>query len=148
MIFAILLIFSSCKDDYTICDLSKVVVLKNGFYQFTSGIEKPVAASLFSLTQIDNSPVYNNVSNISKFNFSLNPAATSVKYQIITSAGSVPDTVTYSYNTENVQLSTNCGNVYVNTLTSVSTTTHTLDSIKIFNSTVNTESGENIKIYF
>lgn len=145
----IILTLYSCKDEYTICDLSKEVELKNVLYEKISGGERVAIAPFFSLKQLGSPDfIYKNSPNVSRFNLPLNPVMDSIKYALSVSQSAPADTVTFVYSTQNVNLSAICGNIYVHTLTKVSTTINTLDSIRILNSSVNTTSGENVKIYF
>ena len=143
------ILFSSCKDEYTICDLPKDVNLKSVFYQTTGGVERAATATSFSLKQLSAADfIYKDVPNVSQFIIPLNPLTDTVKFRISISSSMPADTITYIYTTQLVNLSPVCGDVYVNTITKVSTTYNTLDSIKISNRSVNTTPAENVKIYF
>lgn len=139
----------SCKDEYTICDLPKEVILKTGFYEKIPGGERQAIAPSFSLSLLGSRDfIYKNSPNVSRFNIPLSPLADSVKFMMSIAQSSPTDTITLVYSTQNVHLSAICGDVYVHTLTKVFTTINTLDSIKISIREVNTTSGENVKIYF
>ena len=138
----------SCKDEYTICDLPTTVRLKAGFYSNSSGSETETSAPLLNVVKLGSPTADYHVANASKFSLALNPILDSVTYIVSLDAPPVEDTVTFVYSSQKVNISANCGDVYVNSLARISTTTHAIDSIKISNNTVNTTSGENVKIYF
>jgi hypothetical protein len=123
---------TSCKDIYTICDLSKDVRFIAGFYQKSGAVD--VVASAASLTIIDyatGAAIYSNQQNVTSFALPLNPQVDSAKY-IITIAGNLPkDTVTLVYTSQGVNLSLECGTVTYHTLSKIRTTINTIDSIKI-----------------
>ena len=144
----IFIIYVSCKDEYTICDLPTTVRLKAGFYSNSNGVETETTAPLLNVTKLGSSTPDYHIANASKFSLALNPILDSVSYIVSVDAPTVADTVTFVYSSQKVNISANCGDVYVNALARISTTTHAIDSIKISNSTVNTTSGENVKIYF
>ncbi len=125
--------------------------MKTVFYEKITGGERVAVASSFSLKQLGTGPtdfIYKNAANVSRFNIPLNPLLDSAKFIITTSSSALTDTITLIYTSQNVNLSAICGDITVNTLKKVSTTINTIDSIKILNSTVNTTSGENVKLYF
>ncbi len=138
----------SCKDEFTICDLPTAVRMKCGFYQSNAGTETEIAAPFLTVIKISSPNPDYALPTVSKFSLSLNPIADSVQYQISVREASMPDTVTFVYTSEQINVSAICGNIYVNNLTRVTTTINTLDSVKISNNTINTTSGENLRIYF
>ena len=142
-------IIGGCKDEYTICDVSLSVSEKNGFYHNAAGVDQIVYAPNFSLTELGSpTPIYSGVLNNSKFSIPLNPLKDSSKFQISINNMTTIDTITFIYNSHSVNISVDCGNIYVNNLTSVWTTKHKLDSVTVSNNVVNNLSGENVKIYF
>ncbi len=136
--------FISCKDEYTICDLPTAVRMQCAFYHNNGTVDAP-----FLTVRLLSSPNPDYASSmISNFSLALNPISDSVQYQITIRNGSIPDTVTFVYTTQKINVSVICGDVYINNLTRVGTTMNTLDSVKISNSAINTTSGENVRIYF
>ncbi len=142
------LFFYSCKDEYTICDLSKTVNFRAVFYKKSSGTESAYTVPSFSLKLL-NYPdfLYKNLPNVNQFSLAFNPSSDSIRYAIGVSPNGITDTITINYTTQTVNLSAVCGDIQVNNITRVSTTKNLLDSIKIATPAVNTTEVENIKIY-
>lgn len=143
------LFLAGCKDEYSICNESKNVLLKTNLYAVNSGVEQPFAAASFSLTVLNNTqPIYNNIPNLSSFLMPLNPAMDSIKFQLLTSNTAIADTLTILYSSYNVQLSAACGNLNVHRLLRVSSTNNSIDSVQIKDAVVANMLTENIKIYY
>ena len=138
----------TCKDDYNICDQSKNVFFKAGFYNASTGVDSVHTAPSFSFAVLGNNYIYKQQSNISTFVFSLNSAVDSASYFISLSNTLPADTLTLVYTTQSMLISPECGSVFINTITRVYSTSHTIDSVKISNPAVNLASNENVKIYF
>lgn len=145
----IFIIISSCKDIYNICETNTIVSEKTGFYHIVNGVEGATYAPSFSLFSLNaTNPVYHDVMNLSKFTLTLNPILDSAKFNLFINSSLSPDTITFVYTSQPFTVSPDCGSIYVNNLTKVSVTRHHLDSARIINNIVNTQSGENVKIYF
>ncbi len=138
----------SCKDSYTLCNLSKTVNLIAGFYRQSGGVDVPTPAPSFSLFLLNGSnAVYSNQPNTASFTLPLNPAVSTAKY-VISESASQSDTLTIVYTSRDTNLSYDCGNVFYNNITALYTTTHTIDSVKIVRPAINTDQVENVRIYF
>ncbi len=122
--------------------------MKCGLYHVNAGTETEAPAPLLMVTKLSSPTPDYAIAMAPRFSLALNPIADSVQYQISVIQASTPDTVTFSYTSQLVNISAICGDVYVNNLIKVSTTMHTLDSVKTVSSTINTTTGENIRIYF
>jgi Family of unknown function (DUF6452) len=139
----------SCQDQYNICELPKTADCKAGFYQLNGVVENSITVPSFSLFIINSAGFfYNQQPNLTKFQFSLNPSVDSLKYFIKINDLFLADTLTLIYSSQNTVISPECGNVFIHSLIKINSTFNTIDSVKIINSTVNTTSGENLKIYF
>ena len=139
----------SCQDSYNICDKATTVSFKGGFYHVSGSNENTAVAPSLTISSINSGLIiYNQQANLSKFTFSLNPTINQSQYFIKTDNSSTGDTLTITYSTESANISAECGNVYVNTLQNITTTNHTIDSVKLIESNNNTTTGENIKVYF
>jgi Family of unknown function (DUF6452) len=138
----------SCKDNYTICDQSKIVNYKAGFYNKNGAVEVPVTPTALTLTFPGATTfIYNQQGGIASLILALNPTTDSLKYFI--KVNSLPaDTITFVYTTGLQTLSPECGDITVHNLTRAWTTTHTLDSVKIVSPAVNNVLRENLKIYY
>lgn len=147
-LFVAVVLFTSCHDTYSICDLNKTVTVKANLYTKVGGVESLASAPLFTLSVL-NSPnkLYDQTPNVSTFGFILNPTTDSAKYIIKTSATLPLDTLTLFYTTQTVTLSQECGSINTHQITNVKTTLNTLDSVKIINPTVNNIFIDNLKIY-
>lgn len=140
---------SSCKDIYNICNTNTIVTEKSGFYRITNGVEGAAYAPLFTLISINaTSAIYHDIVNISRFTLTLNPLLDSAKFAIYINLNSSPDTITFFYTSLPFAVSPDCGSVYVNNLSKVLVTKHHLDSARVINNIINTQSTENVKIYF
>jgi Family of unknown function (DUF6452) len=138
----------SCKDNYTICNESKTVNYKAGFYNKSGTLDVPVTPSTLTLTFPGATTfIYNQQAGIASLVLALNPTTDSLKYFI--QVNSQPaDTITFVYTSAQQTLSPECGDITVHNFTRVRTTTHTLDSVKIVASSVNNVLKENLKIYY
>ncbi len=143
------LFLAGCKDEYSICNESKNVLLKTNLYTINNGVEQPFAATSFSLTVLNTTqPIYSNIAGLSSFLLPLNPAIDSIKYQIITSPTATADTLTILYSTNNVQLSAACGSLKMHKILRVGNTLNSIDSVRIKDAEVSNILKENIKIYY
>ncbi len=141
--------FTSCKDEYTLCDLSKDVRFIASFNQRINGTDVLMAAPNLSITQLsNNSALYTQQVNVSTFSFPLSPVADSAKYSFKLANNLQADTVTIIYTSTGTNLSLECGPVTYHNISKIKTTTNTLDSVKITNPVLNTDLLQNAKFYF
>lgn len=145
-VVAVLCSLVSCKDEYTICTLSKDVKFIAGFYQSQN---TPAPAPQLSVSILNtNAFIYTNQGNVAEMGFGLNSTLDSNRY-VITIAGNLPkDTVTIRYSSQTSNLSLECGSITTNTINSISSTHHTIDSIKITNATCNNTPIQNARIFY
>ncbi len=144
-----ILLIAGCKDEYTICNESRNVLLQTNLYTVTSGVEQPFAASGFSLSVINNTQlIYNNNTGISSFLLPLTPGLDSTVYKIVTSSTATPDTLSILYSTNNVQLSVPCGTINMFRILRVTSTRNSIDSLRVKDAEVSNLQKENIKIYY
>ena len=87
-IFLLLSVFS-CKDEYTICGQSKIVVFKTGFY---ANGELPSAVPSLTIGLLSGTYIYNKKQNLYNAAFSINPAVDSAAYFIKLADNSPADT--------------------------------------------------------
>lgn len=141
------LIFTSCHDEYSICEEPTEVRLHAGFYTNSSGTEQPATAGIFTITLLGSAnTIYNQQPSVSKFLLTLNPSLASAQYIVVIQPG-VTDTVTINYTTQKVTISDICPEIYVHGLSSAVTTTHYLKAVSISNSQVNTTAAEHLKLF-
>lgn len=93
-------------------------------------------------------PVFPYQQNVSTFSFPLNPLNSTASYIISLGNNQLQDTLTISYTSQGINLSPECGSVIYHNITALSSTTYTIDSVKITNPIINTDPAENAKIYF
>jgi len=149
VLFTLLFFIYSCKDEYTLCNLSKEVSFISGFYQKVSGADVSVQApSLYVSLLNSSSGIYTGQPNVRSFSLPLNSLVDSSRYTIQIGAGLPTDTLTVVYSSTSTNLSAECGNVIYNNISRFYTTKHRLDSVKIVNATTNTNPLENARIYF
>lgn len=149
VILSIVFYLVGCKDEYTLCNLSKEVRFTGGFYKKVGSNDAIAPAPKFTLLQLNSSlPLYNQQINVETFSLPLSPVVDSAKYVLTVNSSLQADTVTIFYTSQGVNLSVECGSVNYNTITKVTTTINTLDSVKIIKALVNTEAGQNVKIYY
>ena len=139
----------SCKDEYTLCNLPKEVNFTAGFYQRvgTTDVSAP-APSLTIFLLNGTNPIYSQQQNAASFGIPLNPAVDSSRYVITVVNGAQSDTLTIVYTSQSSTLSAECGSVILNNITRLYSTAHTIDSVKITSSAVNTTPLQNAKIYY
>jgi hypothetical protein len=145
----LMLISGACRDDYSICDQSREVNFKAGFYNKNGAIDVPVTPVSLTMTFPGVSTyIYFQAAGISLLNLALNPGADSVKYFIQVQNNLPADTVTLVYTSRIQNLSPECGDVTIHRFIRAWSTTNTVDSIKITNPDVNTTSPQNLRIYY
>ena len=143
------LYFTACKDEYSICNLSKEVNFTAGFYRKLGANDVASPAPKFTLLQLNVLPaLYAEQANVQTFSVSLNSLTDSAKYVLKLDNNLQADTVTVTYTSQGVNLSLECGSVILNNISKITTTINTIDSIKIVKTLVNTVAGENAKIYY
>ena len=139
----------SCKDEYSICNLSKDVRFIATFYQRINGADVLYPAPSLSITQIaSNALLYNQQSNTATFSFVLNPLVDSAKYIFKVASNSPADTVTIIYTSTGANLSPECGAITYFNVSKIKTTLNTIDSVKITNPILNTDLLQNAKFYY
>jgi hypothetical protein len=139
----------SCKDNYTICDQSKQVNYKAGFYTKNGSVDVPSTPAALTLSFPGATTfIYNQQMGVSSLSLGLSPVADSVKYVIKISNALPSDTLTLFYTTGLLNLGPECGDITVHNFTRAYTTTNTLDSVKIVAASVNNIPKENLKIYY
>lgn len=141
--------FTSCKDEYTICDLSKDVRFVATFNQRINGADILTPAANLNIIQLSNSSaLYTQQANVANFSFPLNPLVDSAKYSFKLGNNLQADTVTIVYTSTGTNLSLECGSVTYHNITRITTTINTIDSVKIINPVLNTNLLQNAKFYF
>ena len=140
--------FTSCKDEYNICDQNRLITMNGSFFTVTGGMEVPLAASNLSISNFNGASILTNVLNSTAFSLGLNSQIDSSKYVFTLGAGLQADTVTFFYNNQTIELSPECGDVDVQNLRSVRTTRNTIDSVRISNASVNNRLAQNIKVFY
>ena len=144
-----ILFFTSCKDEYTLCNLNKEVRFTGGFYRKLGTTDVATPAPKFTLSQLGvQSPLYSEQVNVQLFSLPLNSILDSAKYILKLDNNLIADTITVIYSSQGVNLSVECGSVVYNNITKIKTTINTIDSIKIVKPLVNTEAGENARFYY
>ncbi|MEO6405914.1 MAG: DUF6452 family protein [Ferruginibacter sp.] len=148
-VFMALVCFISCKDQYDICDTPRTVQLNGGFYHRMGGTETVNTAPAFTLSVLGtNLNLYDQQAGLQKFNLQLNQISDTAKYFVRLNNSTGADTVTIVYYSQLVTLPEPCGIITTNTLTSVKTTRHSIDTVTIVNPAVGTTGAQNIKLYF
>lgn len=149
IIFMATLSFISCKDEYSICNENKNVLLQTNFYRLVNGAAEPFSPSSFSLYVLHHTqPIYHSVSGVNSFVVSLNPTIDSTVFQISSSTTAPLDTLVVLYSTTNVPLSPACGTVNFQKLLRVYSTHHSIDSIAIAQPEITNEQQQNIKLFY
>lgn len=142
------LLFLACEDEYNLCPTNPVNFI-GAFYTNAGGTEQTTNAPQLSVTQVG-SPValYSNAANAPKVSLALDPTKSSVSWQIVVDNTKPADTITASYTTVSVAAVGDCQTSYEHTVTSVSTTTNTLQSVSLIRGLVNRDPQTNFKILF
>ncbi|MEQ1552978.1 MAG: DUF6452 family protein [Ferruginibacter sp.] len=148
VIFISLCLVQSCRDDFNICTLGRDVKFNVGFYKKTGSIETINTAPNFSIFLLGGSTPIISQANTSAFSIPLNITVDSAKY-VLTMDTSLPkDTITIIYSSKSEVISAECGTAVFNTISKITTTLNTIDSVKIISPEVNTLGLQNAKIYF
>lgn len=143
-----LVVLYSCKDEYTLCTQAKDVNFTAGFYQRVGTADVSAPAQSLTIFQLNaTTPIYSSQQNAATFGIPLNPAADSSRYVITLGSNLQSDTLTIVYTSQSAPLSVECGNVILNNITRLYSTAHTIDSVKITASAINTTPTQNAKIY-
>lgn len=140
--------FFSCKDEYSICTLSKSVNFIGGFYQRTGGVDVAVQAPSLSVGLLNGPNLVSQQQNASVTVIPLNPTIDSARFLISVANNLQSDTLTVIYSSQTVILSAECGDVITHNIARFYSTTHTIDSVKLISPAVNTNPVQNAKIYF
>jgi Family of unknown function (DUF6452) len=143
-------LITSCKDDYSICNPVKDIKFIGGFYQSSGGVDVPYPAPSFSLSLLNNtSLIYNNQPNTIEFGMALNELVTTSQYVLSLGNGQPKDTLTIVYSSQKSSTDGNaCGIIVYHNISQLSSTTNTIDSVKLIQPLVNTSAVQNAKIYF
>ena len=140
---------AACKDEYTICDLSKDVRFIGSFYQRNNGADVLTPAPNLNIIQLsNNTALYTQQVNAATFSYPLNPQVDSAKYSFKLANNLQADTVTIVYTSTGTNLSLECGAVIYHNISRITSTLNTIDSIKITNPLLNTNLLLNAKIYY
>lgn len=144
--FALLTILglNSCSDKYTLCESSLNVVFKAGFYD-KNGVA--IAPKKWDLAYESGQAIITN-STESNFSMPLTSTNDSLVYILKLYPSTVADTFSLVYSTVSQNISEDCGNVNTNFISRIYYTTNNIDSIALVLPVVNTQSAENIKIYY
>jgi Family of unknown function (DUF6452) len=143
------IICNSCKDDYNICGEPKEVKFIAGFYQRIGNSDVPIQAPNLTIRLSSTSiPVYNNQINVSSFGFPLILNGDTSKYIINLGNNYPQDTLTIIYTTQGANTLPECGVLFFHTITKLTSTTNSIDSVFITNPSLNTSLAQNAKIYF
>ena len=149
VVFSGCIFLCSCKDEYSICNLSKDVRFTAGFYKKVGLNDVVSPAPRFTLSLLNSgTSSYTQQANVEIFSLPLSPVVDSVKYVLKLDTGLQADTVTITYTSKGENLSVECGSVVYNTITQITSTVNTIKSVNIIKALVNTEPLQNVKIFY
>lgn len=149
VIIATTLSLYSCKDEYTLCDLPKDVSFIGAFYRKVGSNDVSSPAPSLSIRALNTGPfLYTQQANVEKFGLSLSSLIDSTKFVITIAGNSVADTLTIGYTSQGENLSTECGSIITHKITKLTSTSNTIDSVKIQRAFINNEPLVNAKIYY
>ncbi len=149
IIFTITLLTSSCRDEFTLCTQSKDVKFNANFYEKNSNIDVPKSAPSLTIYPLGNPlPIVNGLANTQAFSLALDNIIDTSKFVISISNGLPKDTIKIIYSSQSVLLSVDCGNIINYNLAKITTTKHTIDTIKISSPIVSNRLLRNAKFYF
>ena len=138
----------SCKDYYNICDLNRISAANGNFYSISGGAERENRPASLSVAELNGSSTIINSAFPSTFSLILAPNRDSMRFTVRTSSTAPVDTITLRYSTVTTVLSVECGTINQYQLTSISTTTNTLDSIRIIKPLADQLLGNNFRIFY
>jgi len=146
----VLVILSSCQDEYTICEQNKLVQTNLRFYQKNGSLDVLTAPQQLTFGALGSGTfLYSQATGINTLDINLKPGLDdSAKYYVKTDLLAPADTLTLFYSTQIITLSAECGNLNYFQLSNIKTTLNTVDSVKIIITAVTNVTTENIKLYF
>lgn len=147
LLIAASFLYTSCADEYTICESPVNVTLQADFYKNNGTADVLSQPGSFSIATLSGISILTNVSNRTGFSVSLNAAADTSAF-VISIEGNTSDTFKVAYSTQVQTISANCGNVNIHNISAISTTHHTIDSIQLVNPAVNTSLQQNLRIFY
>lgn len=138
----------SCKDYYNICDLNRTSSANGNFYSVSGGVETENRPASLTVAELNGSNTIVNSAFPSTFSLILVPNRDSMSFTVRTSGTAPKDTIKLRYTTITTILSEECGTINQYQLTSISTTTNTLDSVRITKPLADQLLGNNFRIFY
>lgn len=142
---ALLLLFCSCSVKNDNCEIDTDVFLYVGFYDST---QKVCTLSYVTAYGQDNDSILYNAATTAQLALPLNPSATETNY-ILAFGDNIKtnDTLSFEYNNQQWFLSMECGGIVKHHLTSVKSSQHFIDSIKVDENDIVNENKIHVKLY-
>ncbi len=144
----VVLFTSSCRDEFTICNLSKEVKFNAGLYEKNTVGDIAKLAPSLTINALGDTAIINGLANLQVFSLPLNNLVDTAKYVISVSYNKPKDTIKIIYTSQSVLLSVNCGNIINYNISKILFSKNTLDTVKILNPTVSNGLLQNAKLYF
>lgn len=145
---AVLSVLVSCKDSYTICDQNRTSTANGNFYSISGGVETENRPASLTIGELNGGNTIINSPFPTSFSLILVPNRDSMSFTVRTSGTAPIDTIKLRYATTTTILSENCGAISQYQLRSISTTTNTIDSIRIINPLADQLLGNNFRIFY
>ena len=145
---AVLSVLVSCKDFYNICDQNRTSTANGNFYSITGTVERENRPASLTVAELNGSNTIVNSAFPTSFSLLLAPNRDSMSFTVRTSSTAPIDTIKLRYATITTTLSQDCGSINQYQLTSISTTTHTLDSIRIIKPLADQLLENNFRIFY
>ncbi len=153
IVLIIVLLFFSCGDKY--CNESGIGMPLVGVYALeTPPVEAKInSVTIYGVDQVNDSILYNNVSNLGSFYTPLSITRDMVKYVIRYDDPNVGlqykyDTLTYTYSKKLEFETPECGAMYKFTIEEFKYTTHSIAYAELVTPEVNNLESQTVKIYY
>lgn len=150
-IIAILLlsVFTACEDETKTCDQTLIADLGINFKKdsINGYINKDTIWPKVTLMALNNDTILSNAARSSVF-ISLSPDSDTSQFYLKLDSTKVADTLTFRYTRKPNFVSPGCGFATFFTLDTVISTYHTIDSIHINNTEVNSSNDTHVSLFF
>ncbi|RYF91876.1 MAG: hypothetical protein EOO03_00280 [Chitinophagaceae bacterium] len=141
--------FTSCTDQYTICNQAKISNLNSSFRTISNNTDVSFTPAALTMRDITSGNLlFDQRAGISSVSSNLSLSTDSTSFSLQVAPAMPTDTFTVYYSKSRQFLSLECGEIDVFTINRISNTTHKIDSIKLVDAAVNNNYLPNLRIYF
>lgn len=143
-LFPILVMVSSCSTGACYDDIDPL--LNVGLFADGTEVARKADSLVIIGENFDNDTILVDEKSVSSFSLMLNPASQSVTLYIY--LNDMLDTAVINYDSYPHMVSSECGYTLFNTITSLTTTHHIIDSLNIENENVTLDGKRNLRLFY